>query len=68
LRRGADEGVFRRGIDAVKLHMTMSALALFQVTNRYTFGTIFRQDMASGEALAARRREIVDIVVRYVTA
>ncbi len=68
LRRGADEGVFREGMDAVKLHMTMSALALFQITNRYTFGTIFRHDMASAEALAARRREIVDIVLRYVTA
>lgn len=68
LRRGADEGVFREGIDAVKLHMTMSALALFQITNRYTFGTIFRHDMASAEAPAARRREIVDIVLRYVTA
>lgn len=68
LRRGADEGVFREAMDAVKLHMTMSALALFQITNRYTFGTIFRHDMASAEALAARRREIVDIVLRYVTA
>jgi AcrR family transcriptional regulator len=68
LRRGADEGVFRPGIDAVELHMTMSALALFQITNRYTFGTIFRQDMASVEALAARRRKIVDIVLRYVSA
>ena len=68
LRRGADEGVFREGIDAVGLHMTISALPLFHITNRYTFGTIFRHDMASPEALAARRREIVDIVLRYVSA
>ena len=68
LRRGADDGVIRDGIDAVKLHMTISALTLFQITNRYTFGTIFRHDMASAEALAARRREIVDIVLRYVSA
>ena len=68
LRRGADDGVFREGIDAVRLHMTISALPLFQIANRYTFGTIFRHDMASAEALAARRREIVDIVLRYVSA
>jgi AcrR family transcriptional regulator len=68
LRRGSDEGVFRDGIDPVKLHMTISALPLFHITNRYTFGTIFRHDMASAEALAARRREIVDIVLRYVSA
>jgi AcrR family transcriptional regulator len=68
LRRGADEGVFREGLDAVSLHMTISALPLFQIANRYTFGTIFRHDMASPEALAARRRDIVDIVLRYVSA
>lgn len=68
LRRGADDGVFREGLDAVSLHMTISALPLFQIANRYTFGTIFRHDMASPEALAARRRDIVDIVLRYVSA
>lgn len=68
LRRGADAGVFREGLDAVSLHMTISALPLFQIANRYTFGTIFRHDMASSEALAARRRDIVDIVLRYVSA
>ena len=68
LRRGADEGVFREGIDSVELHMTISALPLFHITNRYTFGTIFRHDMSSPEALATRRREIVDIVLRYVSA
>ena len=67
LRRGADDGVIRAGIDAVKLHMTISALPLFQIANRYTFGTVFRHDMVSAEALAARRREIVDIVLRYVS-
>jgi AcrR family transcriptional regulator len=68
LRRGADDGVFREGLDAVSLHMTISALPLFQIANRYTFGTIFRHDMGSPEALAARRRDIVDIVLRYVSA
>jgi AcrR family transcriptional regulator len=68
LRRGADAGVFREGLDAVSLHMTISALPLFQIANRYTFGTIFRHDMASAEALAVRRRDIVDMVLRYVSA
>jgi AcrR family transcriptional regulator len=67
LQRGADEGVFRESIDPLKLHMTISALALFQVTNRYTFGTVFRHDMASDEALSTRRQEIVDIICRYIS-
>jgi AcrR family transcriptional regulator len=68
LRRGAEEGVLRTDIDPVELHMTISALSLFHVTNRYTFGTVFRRDMVSDEAVAQRRKEIVDIVSRYVSA
>ena len=68
LRRGAEQGVLRRGVDPVELHMTVSALALFHVTNRYTFGTVFRRDMRSAEAAAQRKKEVVDIISRYVSA
>jgi AcrR family transcriptional regulator len=68
LRRGEDEGVFREGVDPVRLHLTISALPIFQLTNRYTFGTTHNLDMGSAEALATRRREIVDIILRYVSA
>ena len=68
LRRGAEEGVLRSGIDPVELHMTTSALALFQVTNQYTFGTVFGRDMTSSEAIAQRKKELVDIISRYVSA
>jgi AcrR family transcriptional regulator len=68
LQRGAEEGVLRSDIDPVELHMTISALSLFHVTNRYTFGTVFRRDMVSDEAVAQRKKEIVDIISRYVSA
>jgi AcrR family transcriptional regulator len=68
LRRGADEGVFRDGVDPVRLHMTISALPIFQLNFRYTFGTVHDHDMVSAEALATRKRDIVDIVLRYVRA
>ena len=68
LRRGADESVFRDGVDPVRLHMTISALPIFQLNFRYTFGTVHDHDMVSAEALATRKRDIVDIVLRYVRA
>ena len=67
LRRGAEEGLLRSDIDPVELHMTISALSLFHVTNRYTFGTVFRRDMVSEEAAAQRKKELVDIISRYVS-
>jgi AcrR family transcriptional regulator len=65
-RRGVDEGVFRQGIDIIDLHMTMSALSLFNVSNRATFSRIFKRDMTSPEALARRREIVSDTVLRFV--
>ena len=53
--RGQRAGVFRRDIDPIELHMSISALCIFNVANRATFSTIFKRDMASPKALAARR-------------
>ena len=64
--RGQQAGVFRRDIDPIELHMTISALGIFNVANRATFSTIFKRDMSSPKALAARRGEIVDMVLQHV--
>ena len=63
--RGVAEGVFRAGLDPVDLHMSISALAVFNVANRHTFSLIFQRDLESPAALIARRDAIVDMVVRY---
>jgi AcrR family transcriptional regulator len=65
-QRGIDAGVFRAGIDPIDLHMSISALALFNITNRHTFSLIFQRDLESPTALIARRDSIVEMVVRYV--
>ena len=65
LRRGERQGVFRRGIDPIELHMSISALCVFNIANRATFSMIFKRDMASPKALALRRTQVVDIILRY---
>ena len=66
LQRGQRAGAFRPDVDPVDLHMTISALAFFNVGNRATFSKIFKRDMTSPKALAARRDQVVDTVLRYV--
>lgn len=66
LARGQQEGAFRHDVDPVDLHMSISALCIFNIANRATFSTIFKRDMASAKALAARRDQVVDIIMRYV--
>ena len=64
--RGQKQGIFRRDIDPVELHMSISALGIFNVANRATFSTIFKRDMSSARALAIRRTEIVDMILQHV--
>lgn len=66
LKRGVSQRIFRSGIDPIDLHLTISALGFFYISNRYTFGTIFSYDMTSARASERRKNEIVDIVLRYV--
>jgi AcrR family transcriptional regulator len=65
LERGRRAGVFRGGIDAVDVHMSISALSVFNVANKHTFSLIFQHDMDSPAAIATRRDHIVETIVRY---
>jgi AcrR family transcriptional regulator len=64
--RGVAEGVFRPGIDIIDIHMTISALSIFNVSNRATFSLIFKREMGSKKALAKRCAVAGDTAVRYV--
>jgi AcrR family transcriptional regulator len=66
--RGVAQGLFRSGIDPVDLHMSISALSVFNVANRHTFSLIFQRDLDSPGAIAARRENIVEMIVRFVRA
>ena len=66
--RGIAAGEFRPQIDPVELHMSISALCFYNVSNRYTFSTIFGRDMTSIKAAAARREVVADIIERWCRA
>jgi AcrR family transcriptional regulator len=66
LARGEREKVIRRGVDPVELHMTLSALCIFSVANRHTFEAQFDYDMASVAARTRRKKEIDELLWRYV--
>lgn len=66
LERGVRSGAIRPGIDPIELHMTLNSLCFFSVANRHTFEAQFGWDMSSAKAKAQRRREIADLLWRYV--
>ena len=64
--RGLAQGVFRPGLDPVDIHASISALSFFNVSNQHTFGHIYQRDMQAAQAVATRRDNIVEMVVRFV--
>ena len=65
-QRGVQAGVFRPDIDPLDLHMSISALCFFNVSNRHTFALVFKRDPDAPGAVAARRDSIIEMVVRFV--
>ena len=66
--RGVATGDFRPGLDPIDIHASISALTFFNVSNRHTFGLIFKRDLNDPEVSAARRASITEMVVRFVRA
>ncbi|MFT4171175.1 MAG: TetR/AcrR family transcriptional regulator [Rhodocyclaceae bacterium] len=64
--RGVAAGAFRPNIDPVDLHLLISSLCFFNVSNRHTFSIIFKRDISSPKELEKRRASIVEMVARYV--
>ena len=66
-KQGVKSGVFRAGLDAVDIHAAISALAFFNVSNRYTFGAIFDRKVDSNRAQTVSRDQIVELILRFVS-
>jgi AcrR family transcriptional regulator len=66
LRRGRARGVFRDDLDAIDVHMAISALCFFRVSNKYTFGKIFDVDLSSPERRDKHKKMAVEAISRLV--
>jgi AcrR family transcriptional regulator len=64
--RGVQTGLFRPGLDPVDIHASISALSFFNVSNRHTFGLIFKLDTLSTAYIAHRRDSVVEMIVRFM--
>jgi AcrR family transcriptional regulator len=66
--RGIKAGVFRKGLDPVDIHASISALSFFNVSNRHTFGLIFKLDTRSQAYITHRRDNVIEMIVRFMRA
>ncbi|GAA5030973.1 TetR/AcrR family transcriptional regulator [Microbacterium fluvii] len=67
IARGVATGDFRDDVDALDVHMMISAYACFHVANRHTFDAIFGRDMLDPALQPAHRALIGDMIVATMT-
>jgi AcrR family transcriptional regulator len=68
LARGKAAGVFREDVDPIDVHMAIAALGMFNVTNQYTFGTLFQREMGAKGDVPRRRRMVADMIRSWLDA
>ncbi len=68
IARGVADGTFRDDIDALDVHMMISAYACFHVANRHTFAAIFKRDLLDPARQDSHRKLIGDMIVATLTA
>jgi len=67
LEHGRRSGEIRSDIDAVDLHMMISAYCFFRVSNQHTFGALFGRDLLDPARRDDYRSRLGDMIVAYLT-
>jgi AcrR family transcriptional regulator len=68
LDRGRAQGLFRKDVSALDVHLVISALCFFRASNRYTFGAVFDCNLSEPALRKWHRQMIVDAVLRFLDA
>ncbi|MBF0276603.1 MAG: TetR family transcriptional regulator [SAR324 cluster bacterium] len=66
LDRGVASGVFRKGVDAVQLCITIAAVGYYYLTNRYSGSILFGMDFMEEKALKTRGKFNKEVILRLV--
>jgi AcrR family transcriptional regulator len=66
LARGRREGMFRSGVDAVQLYISIAGLAYFYLGNKHTLSAIFGRDLMAPRARSERLAHMTELVLGYL--
>jgi TetR/AcrR family transcriptional regulator len=63
LKRGAAEGVFRNDMDPINVYISIAGISYFFFSNNPTLSAIFGRKLDSAEAIAQRRRHVIEFAL-----
>lgn len=68
LKRGVEQGLFRDGVDAVQLYISIAGLSYFYLSNVHTLSVIFGRDLMAEDEKAVRLSHMVELVLHSLRA
>jgi len=66
LERGRASGLFRGGIDALQLYVSIAGMAYFYLSNKHTLSAVFGRDLMTPKAQHERLSHMCEVVLGYV--
>lgn len=66
LRRGEQQGVFRKDVDPVQFYITVASVAYFYFSNIHTLSTIFGQNFSKTSEIKRRQEHCKDVILGYL--
>jgi TetR/AcrR family transcriptional regulator len=66
LADGQRAGVFRTGVDAIDLYLSISGLAYFYLSNQHTLSWLLDRNLVAPARLKRRRAHVVEVVESYL--
>ena len=66
LKKGIAQGVFSASLNAIDLYISIAALSYFFFSNNRTLSTVFNKKLDTPAARAARRRHVIEFVLKAV--
>jgi len=66
VRQGQQQGVFRADADWIDVYISISGLASYFVSNRYTLSTVLDVDLTSSARLKRRLQHVPEVVLSYL--
>ena len=66
LRRGEQQGVFRKDVDPVQFYITVASVAYFYFSNVHTLSTIFGRNFSKTSEIKRRQEHCKDVILGYL--
>ncbi|NQS85179.1 TetR family transcriptional regulator [Pantoea allii] len=66
LSRGQQQGLFIQEVETLDVHRLISSICVHQVSNRFTFNTLFSPDKDEADIIRRNRQLAVTATLRYI--